>query len=70
MLYSEFIEKELECCDCPLYNDICPGGITSNGRGGLLEPPCCMFDDDTDMDEWVTEYYERQRRYEEAGGSV
>lgn len=67
MLYGEFIKSGLECEDCPLNDgECCPGGYTSNGRGEPIEPPCCMFDDDTDMEEWLDGYYERQSRREDA----
>lgn len=65
MLWKEFAEKE-DCDGCPLLeNEICPGGFRCYG-GKPIEPPCCYFKDDTDLDEWVNDYFDRQRRYEEA----
>ena len=67
MLYKDFRDQDLECDSCPLNDgEICPGGMTSNGRGEPVEPPCCSFDDDTDMEEWVRKYYEYQRKCDEA----
>lgn len=64
MLYKELAELE-DCEQCPLYKEeICRGGM-SVGPNGPIEPPCCGFDDDTDLDAWVAEYYDRQRRHEE-----
>lgn len=65
MKWSEF--SELENCDqCPLKEaEICPGGYTSDYCGEPLEPPCCSFDDDTDLDEWVARHFEYERRCEE-----
>lgn len=56
-----------ECCDrCPLSQEgICPGGWSCYGVAPI-EPPCCSFDDETDLDEWVGEYYASQYRYEKA----
>ena len=63
--YKEIMDDG--CCDrCPLSQEgICPGGWSCYG-GAPIEPPCCSFDDETDLDEWVNEYYSSQYRYEEA----
>lgn len=64
-IWKDFAEKE-DCDGCPLLeSEICPGGFRCYG-GEPIEPPCCSFDDDTDLDEWVSDYFDRQRRYEEA----
>ena len=59
--------SEIEDCEnCPLLKEeICPGGMTSSPGGIPIEPPCCSFDDDTDLDQWIDDYYDGQRRYEE-----
>lgn len=59
--------SEIEDCEnCPLLaEEICPGGMTSSPSGTPIEPPCCSFDDDTDLDQWISDYYDSQRRYEE-----
>lgn len=59
--------SEIEDCEnCPLLKEeICPGGMTSSPSGTPIEPPCCSFDDDTDLDQWIDDYYDGQRRYEE-----
>jgi len=59
--------KEIDDCEqCPLLKEeICPGGWTASPSGSPIEPPCCSFDDDTDLEQWVEDYYENQRRYEE-----
>lgn len=59
--------SEIEDCEnCPLLKEeICPGGMTSSPTGTPIEPPCCSFDDDTDLDQWIEDYYDSQRRYEE-----
>lgn len=59
MLYKDFINQDLECEDCPLYSDMCRGGMTSNHNGEPVEPPCCNFDDDTDMEEWASIQHKR-----------
>lgn len=58
---------EIEDCEnCPLLKEeICPGGMTSSPSGTPIEPPCCSFDDNTDLDQWIEDYYDSQRRYEE-----
>ncbi len=62
MLFSEI---DGNCSLCPLMNEgICPGGWTG-GPNGPIEPPCCGFDEDTDLDAWVADYYDYQRRREE-----
>lgn len=64
MLFKELAELD-DCEQCPLYKEeICPGGMTSSPGGIPIEPPCCGFDDDTDLDAWVSDYFERQRRHE------
>lgn len=65
MLWKDFAERE-DCDGCPLLeNEICPGGFYCYG-GVPIEPPCCCFDDDTDLDEWIDNYFADQRRREEA----
>lgn len=55
-----------DCDACPLYKEhICPGGW-SGSPNGPIEPPCCGFDDDTDLDAWVEDYYARQEELEKA----
>lgn len=65
MLWKYF--KQQECCDgCPLLeNELCPGGIVCYG-GEPIEPPCCDFDDDTDMNKWVADMLAQRLRREEA----
>ncbi|WP_281513505.1 hypothetical protein [Bacteroides acidifaciens] len=54
-----------DCGNCPLLKEeICPGGMTSSPSGMPIEPPCCSFDDNTDLDKWIEDYYDSQRRYE------
>lgn len=38
-----------ECDECPLYKYDCPGGWTSGGGGQPIEPPCCSWNDDTEV---------------------
>lgn len=59
--------SEIEDCEnCPLLaEEICSGGMTSSPSGTPIEPPCCSFDDDTDLDQWISDYYDSQRRHEE-----
>jgi hypothetical protein len=65
MLWKYF--KQQECCDgCPLLeNELCSGDIVCYG-GEPIEPPCCVFDDDTDMDKWVDDMLAQKLRREEA----
>lgn len=63
MLWKDFVEDE-NCDNCPLLkSEICPGGFHCYG-GEPIEPPCCSFDDDTDLDKWVEDYFEQQRAFE------
>ena len=57
---------ELEDCDlCPIKkNELCTGGFACYG-GSPIEPPCCFFEDDTDLDEWIEERFERRRKFEQ-----
>lgn len=65
MLYKDL---EDDCDNCPLkQHDICSGGWQCYG-GEPIEPPCCSFNDDTDLDKWVDDYFERQRVWEDAEG--
>jgi hypothetical protein len=64
MLWKDFSEKE-SCDGCPLLeSEICTGGWQCYG-GEPIEPPCCCFDDDTDLDEWVSNYWKQQLAREE-----
>lgn len=54
-----------DCTLCPLLKEeLCTGGWTCHG-GQPIEPPCCSMDEDTDLDKWVEDALEQQRRYEE-----
>ncbi len=64
MLWKDFREEE-SCENCPLLkNELCTGRFQCYG-GEPIEPPCCGFDDDTDLDEWVSDQCERLQAYEE-----
>lgn len=55
-------EIEDDCDLCPLLKEeICSGGM-SGGPNGPVEPPCCSMDGDEDLDTWVKDYLDRQRR--------
>ena len=61
MLWKEM--EDQECDVCPLYKEeICKGGMSSSGDGTPIEPPCTGFEDDLDLDKWINNYYEGQRR--------
>lgn len=45
-----------ECEDCPLKDNDCPGGYTSGPTGKPIEPPCCSWNDDTDVSEGMYDY--------------
>lgn len=67
MLWKDFCDQGLECDDCPLkQEDLCPGGWTASPGGTPIEPPCCSFDDDTDLEEWVNSAIDLQFRMEKA----
>lgn len=54
-----------DCELCPVLKaELCTGGFTCYG-GQPIEPPCCSMDEDTDLDQWVEDALERQRKYEE-----
>lgn len=64
MLWKDFTKKE-SCDGCPLLESgICTGGWKCYG-GEPIEPPCCCFDDDTDLDEWVSNCLKQQLAWEE-----
>lgn len=65
-LWRDF--SELDRCDaCPIYlAGFCPGNDFSFVGGSPLEPPCCEFDDDTDMDAVVLELKQRRARSQAA----
>ena len=64
MLWKDFAEKE-SCDGCPLLeNEICPGGWKCYGNEPI-EPPCCSFADDTDLDIWVERFLIQQQKWEE-----
>lgn len=64
MKWKEFLEIE-DCDLCPIKEaELCGGGASCYG-GSPIDPPCCFFEDDTDLDEWIKEAYDRRRRYEE-----
>lgn len=59
MKYSEIDD----CEQCPLKKEeICTGYWTSSPSGTPIEPPCCDFDDDTDLDQWMESYYNKQAK--------
>lgn len=65
MTWKEYSDQYEDCKQCPLLKaEICPGGIVSYG-GVPIYPPCCDFDDDTDLDEFIETSLENERRYEE-----
>lgn len=59
--------KDVDCPDgCPLYKEeICSGGSMKCYGGEPIEPPCCNIDEEDDLDIWVVNYYEKQRKYKE-----
>ena len=62
--YKEIIQDD-DCARCPIKRaELCTGGYACYG-GIPVEPPCCSFDDDTDLDEWVKDAFERRKKYEE-----
>lgn len=64
LLWKDFAAQE-SCDGCPLLEEeICPRGMTCYG-GEPVEPPCTCFDDDTDLNQWVIDYYKRLNYYEE-----
>lgn len=43
-----------ECEACPLLEEgYCNGGMTSDGRGNPIEPPCVVMDPDDDTDDYI-----------------
>lgn len=45
-----------DCEDCPLKDNDCQGGYTSGPNGLPIEPPCCSWNDDTDVYEGMYDY--------------
>lgn len=53
-----------DCYGCPVKRaELCSGGFSCYG-GEPIEPPCCGMDEDTDLDAWVDDAIERERRYQ------
>ena len=46
----------------PLSEGICSGGMSSSPSGIPIEPPCLSFSPDTDLDKWISDYYDYERR--------
>ena len=64
MKWKEFLEIE-DCDLCPIKKaELCGGGASCYG-GSPIDPPCCWFEDDTDLDEWIEERFERRRKLEQ-----
>ena len=58
--------KELEDCEqCPLFNDMCPGGMTFSPSGNPIEPPCTCWNPDDDLDELYDSAIASQLAHEE-----
>lgn len=65
MKWKDFCANVEDCDLCPIRKaEICGAGM-STYDGYPVDPPCCSFDDDTDLDEWIRDYHERKRRFEE-----
>ena len=47
-----------ECEECPLFGNDCTGGWTSSPSGTPIEPPCCSWNDDTEVYVGMYEYRE------------
>ena len=63
MKWAEIAEME-DCDLCPVKKaELCTGGYSCYG-GAPVEPPCCSFDDDTDVNQWVNDRIAAQYRYE------
>ena len=55
------------CDECPIYKaGFCPGNSYSFTGGAPLEPPCCEFDDNVNMDAVAWELYRSRERYLES----
>ena len=54
---SIVLAKDIDdCSNCPLYKHDCKGGWTSGGNGEPIEPPCCSWNEDTEVYEGMYEY--------------
>ena len=47
-----------ECEDCPLFGNDCVGGWISSPSGTPIEPPCCSWNDDTEVYTGMYKYKE------------
>ena len=61
MLWKDIKDLDtFDCVICPVYIEgICPGGYTSSPSGEPVEPPCCAFNDNDDLDEFIDNHYKR-----------
>ena len=64
LTYGELVEYDLGCNHCPLLDEFCSGGVACYG-GEPIYPPCCDFDDETNLQEVCDEWYVSRRRHEE-----
>lgn len=56
-LYWKDFKEEESCDNCPLLKaELCTGNFTCYGNEPV-EPPCCSFEDDTDLNAIVTKHY-------------
>lgn len=56
------LQNDKRCDNCPLLEEeVCSRGWTCYG-GEPIEPPCCSFNDDTDFEKWVADYFDGLRK--------
>lgn len=67
MLWKEFVEETgCDCEVCPIKkNDLCNGASVTCYGGDPVYAPCCDFEDDLDLDEYIEKTLDNIRRYEE-----
>ena len=67
MLWKEFVDStDCDCDVCPLKEkDLCNGASVSCYGDEPVYAPCCEFEDDLDLDEYIKRSLDNIRKYED-----
>lgn len=55
-IFLKDVNEMGSCSICPAFlEEICCGGWKASHTGEPIEPPCCGWDDDTNITDWVSD---------------